>query len=120
MAGDNGKMINKNTNTKKYDKFAIWSFVFAILIFTIPVFIALLDKTFLLSEMGGGSVFFILFFLSPPTSTILSLIFGLISLKRTKKNNKLKGKLLSWAGIIISSLFVLYLMYALSQFRLFP
>jgi len=95
-------MINKEVSEmkgKKYDKFAITSFVFIILglliSFVIPILIFYFPVIYL-------SIILIM-------SVLVSITFGVISLIRIKRNNKLKGRKFAWAGIIISVLSLLLL-----------
>jgi len=108
------KMTNKKENVKgkKYDKFAIWSFVFAV----IGILSMLLS--FIYVSIMGLKTFngFILFLYSVLVGIVLtiildliSIILGIISLRRIKNNPNIKGRILALMGLFISSITTIFL-----------
>ena len=93
---------------KKYDKFAIWSFVLSLT----PLFIFLIFMFFFTVLWSGVNKQDPIFnyFVMPIAFLIrfgflfliLSIIFAIISLYKINKNKKLKGKIYAILGIIIS------------------
>ena len=84
---------------KKYDGFAIASFVLIIIVLLLNVtLIKLIMKI----------PYLIMNTLTIPN--LLSIILGIIGLVRIHKNENLKGKGFAWAGIIISILLIIFLL----------
>ena len=84
----------KETNTvnkeKRYDGFAIASFVLGL------ISIALVLGIFINFRMLSGVILF------SPISALLSLIFGIIALVRIKRNENKKGMLFAIFGMLLS------------------
>ena len=95
------KQENKKTAERRYDKFAVASFVLS-LIFVMFLFIAVMR-----------SYPFIFVVVPLFICLLLSIIFGIIGLKRIKKNKNLKGKIFGVIGLIISifGIFLLCFIY---------
>src|SRR3989344_8655895 len=108
------KMANKqeNTNTKKYDKFAIWSFIFGIISAVIYLILLNLLISFTYANSQTIDIFGVIIFLIYLLG-ILSIIFGLISTYRIHENKNLKGKMYVILGIVISILIIFGNMFIL-------
>ncbi len=98
------EMKNKG---KKYDKFAIWSFVFS-LISIVVILATFLINTRSIDSSPAAAISLITLYLVGFVLIILSPILGITGLVRINKN-KMKGKGFAWTGIIISFLFLLLL-----------
>src|SRR3989344_9485933 len=99
---------------RKMDKFAIGSFVLALFPFVLWIIIVL-GLIFYVKVIIMLIIFFYFinsttFFILASLSLILSLVFGIISLRRIKNNSLLNGKAIAIVGIVLSILqMVLYL-----------
>ena len=86
----------------KYDKLAIWSIIlslFPLLFYGLISIFKFLNFIPILIPILG------------PIFPIVSLIFGISSLKRMKKYPDLLGRKLAWAGIILSVIQILLIIY---------
>src|SRR3989344_3198709 len=108
---------------RKMDKFAIGSFVLALVPFVLWIILSVIQITIIYayninSKFGyylsyNIYTIFIVFVLSF-ILVLLSLALGIISLRRIKNNSLLKGKVVAIVGLIISGLeIVAYLLYLL-------
>ena len=79
----------KEIMKKKYDGFAIASFVMALITILFPL---------LIFQLSYNNMIKFSFYVFP----LLSIIFGIASLLKIKKNKNLNGKFLSILGMIIS------------------
>jgi len=91
---------------RKTDKFAIWSFVLALVpLVGIILYIIFSRWTILINQL------FFVFFIFPVLLPLLSLALGIISLRRIKNNSLLNGKAIAIVGIVLSILqIVVYLL----------
>ena len=80
-------------NGKKYDGFAITSFVLSLI------------------GILMGLIIWPINVIVPYVLIIISIILGFVSLSRIKKNKKLYGRIFAYCGIIISILWFLLLNY---------
>lgn len=111
------EMKNVKGSGKKYDGFAIASFVIGLFIL---LNFALAIISFFIDFEDIRSLEFFIFLFSTglifPVS-LASIILGIVALVKIKKN-RLKGKIFSIIGIIISAL--IFLLYLLLSFSIYP
>ncbi|MBS3099583.1 DUF4190 domain-containing protein [Candidatus Pacearchaeota archaeon] len=113
------KKKKENNVEKRYDKFAIASFVLS-LVSILIILIMSLVLTYTDNEYTSASrvaILLLIYFLI----LLIGIIFGIMSLVKIKRNNSLKGRGFAWFGIIISvlglilSLIVLILIFVLTS-----
>ncbi len=95
---------DKDMEKKKFDKFAIWSFVISLIFYIALSLISFYSKP-LSNAYESSRSFAVLVryaFGIVPISIPLSIIFGIVSLTRISKNRSLKGYLFAILGILIA------------------
>lgn len=93
---------------KKYDRFAIASFVLSLVIFF---------TLFWAWSVNEGLLFFGLFIFSLPVCIII-FIFGITALRRIKENKNLKGNILAILGIVFSIIMLLFYIFMIIRAQL--
>ncbi len=107
---------DKNMKVKKYDKFAIWSFVLSLILpfatFTHLIILSLLSWTNRLTYFDIFQTPINIIFPVSYISSLLSIILGIISLTKISNNKNLKGYLFAILGITIPIFMIMYFIIA--------
>jgi len=102
----NIKILEYEKQGKKKDNYAKWSLIFGVV--SLGLSFMYLFLLVLLTAAPTAPLYYILLGYAAMLSPVISLILGIISLFRIKKNKNLVGKSSAVTGIVISSLILLF------------